>query len=78
MRPQPAKNQYLVRISQGGLPYLSKLLPHANLQDNFTVPTVRTWYQETCLSASEMPNLGQVLCQRTAVLVSVQPPRCRQ
>ena len=33
-----------------------------HVQKNFTIPTERTWYEDTCIPASELPNLDQVLC----------------
>ncbi|CAN0057481.1 unnamed protein product [Scytosiphon promiscuus] len=31
----------------------------ARAQENFTIPTERTWYEETCLPASELPSLEE-------------------
>lgn len=32
-----------------------------NEQKNFTIPAVRTWYEDTCIPASELPSLEEVL-----------------
>ncbi len=34
----------------------------ANVQTNFTIPTERTHYEDTCIPASELPDLDEVPC----------------
>ena len=31
------------------------------MQKNFTIPAQRTWYEDTCITASELPSLDEVL-----------------
>ena len=38
----------------------SSVSHNSTAQDEFLIPTERTWYENTCLTASELPDLGEV------------------
>lgn len=59
--------------SQDELPAVFVKIPPAmsNLQKNFTIPTVTTWYEDSCTTASELPSLDKVLYLCTVIRVNM-------